>query len=63
MAPNIDGHTLDIGDDICDDTPACCGDDMTRGTIKPNGHPDWTCPCCKTTVNVDADGCVDHITA
>jgi hypothetical protein len=49
------GYELRPGDEADrDDTPRCCGDDMT-GTDAGDHYRDWTCGDCGTVVTIDQE--------
>jgi len=55
------GYELEIGDDAGhDDTPVCCGEDMT-GKDTGRGGREWTCGDCGTVLLISASGLVDDI--
>jgi hypothetical protein len=55
------GYELEIGDDAgLDDTPVCCGKDMT-GKKTAQGGIDYKCGNCLTTVDIGRNGLVDDI--
>ncbi|WP_103528920.1 hypothetical protein [Streptomyces sp. SM12] len=57
--PSIEGHRLDSADEIGEETPECCGDEMDE-TTRDGSDITYTCASCDIVL-MAADGHVDLV--